>query len=407
MNQNAINHVYKALNSTEFNRGYLVGALQPTAVGAIDIEANRVGHRVTTQIEKGLSPRLERTLERRGDDRVLADILMAWKKGYSVKETSRALGVPRSLVQELHRTFHLPPILIKPSTPAAVADLEYLLRTEHRDKKTPLSRRLRGDYSCEEPLTVMMDLTPSGPLHLAKVFAIAGGAFKVSQIAKKAGIYNIEYTLGFDDLHAISRGHSKEEVTKRELEVRRFLLEMHEELGIAVRLQRYSELEQTEEFRTAVEFASTRGLMSTTNEHGLPGIRLGFLEDDGKVYFPEINLCGVNYLREERAIVPVNIISLMALRDSCLQPDIHILGGNQVDASKIHANYKFVGEKKPFIYQTGTVYGEDGAEMHTAKDNTVPIDLLREHLDWVREVAEMSGAPCSTIGRVEYGKFLD
>ncbi len=337
-----------------------------------------------------LNDRIPLSLPQSIDFRVFGNSLITWRKGYTIEETASVLKVDPQIIQTIRKEFELEQ---QTKFDESVEDINSYLKDR------------ASLYSLRRPLNVMMGTTPSGSLHLANILTLAGGTIDVLSAINNAGIHNVRFTLGFNDLLALHRHHSQDDINSRKSDINNFIDEIQRIYGIEILLQPFSELQRTRPFRQILQEVAKRKLF---DRYGYSGITLENSVRGERFFYKILDLNNIDFLRKEEVdFVPIYLLDLMALRDASENVDIHILGGDQMHAGRIIDPRRFVGKNSPFMYITGRVYGLNGREMHTTNNNTITIDELQEFPNWLERIIEIKQkAPIKSIGPLEYRDLI-
>ncbi len=349
-----------------------------------DLECTNLSERI-----ESLEGRLSST-----DPKIVGDTVMTWLKEYTPQETAQVLGVSEQDVLEIRREF----ALMSRSQPIK----KYNLRNHLRD----YLQKQKEEYSPENPLRVMMGTTPSGPLHIANMFTLATGAVNVQQAVEQAGIRDVRYILGYNDLFALMRGHSNEDIEERKRVVEEFIGEMQRGYGIEICLEPFSELQRTDAFRETLEEVARRRLFPGGSVRGVAGEILVAERNTGNFRYIHGNMNRETFTDDTVDYVPHTLLDLMAFRDAADKVDVHILGGDQTHAGKIRDPGRYVGGKNIALYVPGIVFGSDGREMHVSNGNAISLDEIKGVSGWLEKIVELGNAPTRLIGQVEYRSLI-
>jgi len=311
--------------------------------------------------------------------RFLAGAVLAIK-GYTITEIEQRTGLESAEVTNLTRE---------------LGSLYVPTPEEQRREDSELADQLQRLR--KKQVSVMMGTTPSGPLHLANVYTLATGAYRVDRACKKAGV-EPHFTLGLNDL--LVTEEQAQHVPEHRARIRRFLATLQDQKGIDIVLQNYSDVQREPGFRKQLrEYRDHHVFRWDINVQKSPHEQHKFKD----IEFPtteEFNDPRMDYRTKE-------LRPLIALRARYAKIDVYVLGGDHAHANGTFNNQIYLrGVPKPHLISTGVLYGLDGREMHVSDRNFISLEQLEKQQGWLDKILKLADAPTGHFGPFDYIDLL-
>ena len=305
-----------------------------------------------------------------GDPRIYGLLEIGLAKGYCPPELATRLGIDVEEVRDLLFS-------------AGVRRLEQPLFSASEVRRRNLETRLKAQG--RDRINVMMGTTPSGEVHLANMYSLAGGAIVASDVCRRLDIVP-NFSLGFNDL--LVEGNQVPHIPQRLKVLQEFARRMGEAYAIPIQVVPYSELQREPAFRTMLGQLRDRDV--------LPDLQRA---RHGEHTFRDVTPARVNFANLTW-VYRSDLLGLIGLRAYHGDVDVYVLGGDHRHIGRVFEVFNLMGKPAPHLVSMGVVYGLDGQEMHVSARNALPLTELAP--DWIDVVGKLGDGPTDALGPIDY-----
>ncbi len=321
----------------------------------------RIGNDISRQANENLFS---------GDPRMYGLISAGLAKGYCPSALSHQLGIDYNEVQN---------VLFE----AGVRELRLPLFNASDVRQHNLEANLK--ILPKERINIMMGTTPSGEIHIANMYSLAGGALVARDVCHKLNKIPL-FTLGFND--SLVEKTQIPHLDGRLKIIESFVRKMDEIYSIPIEIIPFSKLQREKEFRTTLSELQRNHVLPTLErsrqtEHQYTNI------GTNNVDFADLNW---NYRSD--------LLGLIGLRAYHGNVDVYILGGDHNHSGRVFDVFSRMRKTPPQLISMGVLFGLNGQEMHVSNGNGLFLSEMNPN--WIDLLGNLGNTPSNILGPLDY-----